>query len=144
MTSAEIQDIAAVQLFVHRVQSVKPAFTLTDDTAPSIAAICRRQFEGVPLALELAAARVKMLPLQHLLARLDHPLTLLTGGPQNVPHHQQTLRSTLAWSYHLLTPATQSCLRHMAVFTDGATLSALSEVLGPEEGALLERLAEPD
>jgi non-specific serine/threonine protein kinase len=106
---------------------------LTDENAPAVVEICRR-LDGLPLAIELAAARVKLLPPHGLLARLDHRLTLLTGGPRDLPERHQTLRATLRWSYDLLTGPEQRLFRGLAVFPAGCTLDAAEAVLGPLVG----------
>ena len=93
-------------LFLERAQEVQPTLQLDSSTAPLITEICRR-LDGLPLALELAAARLKLLPLEALLERLEHRLAILTDGPRDLPARQQTLRNTLAWSYSLL-PVTLS------------------------------------
>ena len=102
----------AVALFIVRAQAVKPDFQVTNANAPAVAEICVR-LDGLPLAIELAAARSKMLPPQALLARLGQRFTLLTGGAQDVPARQQTLRNTIAWSYDLLTTEEQSLFRRL-------------------------------
>ncbi|MGE3796322.1 MAG: NB-ARC domain-containing protein, partial [Thermomicrobiales bacterium] len=119
----------AVQLFVDRATAANPAFELTAENAAAIAEICQR-LDGLPLALELAAARTKMLPPQALAARLTGRLRILTTGPRDAPARQQTLRETVRWSYDLLTPFEQMIFRRMAVFGGGATLDAIASVAG--------------
>lgn len=118
---------AAVQLFVERAVSSSPGFTLTDANAEVVAEICR-QLDGLPLALELAAARVKVLPPQSLLDRLTNRLRTLTSGARDLPARQQTLRDTIAWSYELLAPAEQVLFRRLAVFVGGCTLDTAEAV----------------
>jgi predicted ATPase len=125
--AATVATSPAVALFVARAQAAQSDFTLTDTTAASIVEICRR-LDGLPLAIELASARVKLLPPSALLARLESRLPILTGGPRDLPARQQTLRSTLAWSYDLLTPAEQQLFRRLAVFVGGWTLEAAARV----------------
>src|SRR5262249_53276368 len=103
-------DSPAVTLFVERAQASRPDFHVTTTTAPIVAAICAR-LEGMPLALELAAARVKLLAPAALLQRLERQLPLLTSGAQDVDARQQTMRNTLTWSYGLLAPEEQRLLR---------------------------------
>jgi predicted ATPase/DNA-binding CsgD family transcriptional regulator len=119
----QLSGVDAVALFVQRARAVKPEFALTETNAASVAEICRR-LDGLPLAIELAAARIKLLSPQALLARLTNRLTLLTGGPRDAPARQQTLRDTVAWSYDLLAPAEQRLLRRLAIFSGGCTLEA--------------------
>src|SRR5579875_365291 len=121
----------AIALFVERAQEVQPSFELSGETAALVAAICRR-LDGLPLAIELAAARLKLLPLPTLLARLEHRLPLLTGGAQDLPERQQTLRNTIQWSYDLLDEEEQRLFRRLAVFVGGCNpgaVEALSEML---------------
>lgn len=113
----------AVALFAQRARAVLPDFTLTAGNARVVADICVR-LEGVPLAIELAAARIKLLPLSTLLVRLDQQLAVLTGGPQDAPERQRTVRATLDWSCSLLTPEQQTLFRRLAVFVGGWTLEA--------------------
>jgi len=130
--SPTIEDLGrsdAVRLFVMRSQSVKPDFALTEENGLAIVDVCRR-LDGLPLAIELAAARVKVLPPASLRTRLAHSLPLLTGGGRELPAHQQTMRSTIAWSYDLLSTDEQRFFRHLAVFSGGFTLDAFEHVCG--------------
>src|SRR6185436_16599923 len=99
----------SVALILQRAEKVKPGFTLTAGNAQAIAAICRR-LDGLPLALELAAARLRILEPAALLQRLDHALDLLTSGDRDLPLRQRTLRATISWSYSLLDPSEQRLL----------------------------------
>jgi predicted ATPase len=122
---------AAVILFVERAAAIRPDFTLNADNAATLSAICIR-LDGLPLAIELAAARLRLLSPQAMLARLDHSLPLLTGGARDLPRRQQTLRATIAWSYDLLTPAEQRLFQYLSVFVGGCsldTVEALCQVL---------------
>jgi len=123
---------AACALFVQCVQAIKPDFHVTQATARTIAEICIR-LDGLPLAIELAAARSRLLSPQALLSRLARRLEVLTGGARNVPARQQTLRATIAWSYHLLPPEGQQLFRWLAVFMGGCTLEA-AEAIAPACG----------
>jgi predicted ATPase/DNA-binding CsgD family transcriptional regulator len=124
----------AVQLFVARARAVQEAFALTEENAAAVAAICRR-LDGLPLAIELAAARVKLLPPSSLLARLERRLPLLTNGGRDLPARQQTMRDTIAWSYGLLSEPEQRLFRRLAVFVGGCTLEA-AEAIADEQGDL--------
>lgn len=121
-------DAAAVQLFAERAQAVSPSFTITAITLPLVAEICRR-LDGLPLAIELAATRVRYLSLPDLIDRLDHRLPLLTGGSRNQPDRLQTMRNAIAWSHDLLELADQRLFRRLAVFTGGFSLEA-AEYIG--------------
>lgn len=121
---------SAVELFVERAQAANPTFVLTDDDARIIAEICAR-VDGVPLSIELVAARSRLLTPAMLLARLDRRLPLLTDGPQDLPLRQQTLRAALDWSYELLDPAEQELFAWAAVFPGGCTIEAAGNVIGP-------------
>jgi predicted ATPase/DNA-binding CsgD family transcriptional regulator len=124
---ADVATSDAVRLFVTRAEAVQPGFALTADNTVAVAEICRR-LDGLPLAIELAAARVKVLPPSALLARLDHRLPLLTGGGRDVPQRQQTMRDAIAWSHDLLSPEEQALFRRLAVFAGGFTLEAAESV----------------
>jgi predicted ATPase/class 3 adenylate cyclase len=117
----------AVRLFLRRSQAIDPDFAITPENAAAVASVCER-LDGLPLAIELAAARSKVLPPRALLARLQHPLGLLRGAAPDLPPRQQTLRSTLAWSYQLLDPIEQTLFRRLAVFVGGCTLEAADAV----------------
>jgi predicted ATPase len=131
--------VPAVALFVERVREVQPTFALTADNTQAIVEICRR-LDGLPLALELAAARSTVLPPAALLARLEHRLPLLVHGARDMPERQQTLRNTIAWSYELLAESEQVLFRRLAVFAGGFTLEAVQAVcvLDAAAGASLE------
>jgi len=116
----------AVRLFVDRAAAVRADLVLDDRGLAAVSEICRR-LDGLPLAIELAAARVRLLPPQLMLARLDRRLSLLTGGPRAQPARHQTLRDTIAWSYALLKPAEQAVFRRLAVFVGGCTLEAAEQ-----------------
>src|SRR5499427_5710478 len=122
-----LAQVPAVALFVERVREVQPDFALTADNARAIAEVCRR-LDGLPLALELAAARSTVLPPEALLARLEHRLPLLTHGARDVPQRQQTLRNTITWRYDLLDKSEKALFRRLAVFAGGFTLEAVQAV----------------
>jgi predicted ATPase/DNA-binding CsgD family transcriptional regulator len=123
----ELAQYAAVSLFLQRAQELLPGFQLTEANVRAIAEICVH-LDGLPLAIELAAARVRLLPPQALLARLSQRLAVLTGGAQDVPARQQTLRDTIAWSYDLLTAQEQRLFRCLSVFVGGFTLEEAEAV----------------
>ncbi len=129
----EAPEYAAVQLFVDRAQAVQADFTLTEANAAAVAEICAR-LDGLPLAIELAAARTRLFTPQALLARLDRRLPLLTGGALNLPPRQQTLRGTIDWSYMLLTPDEQLLFARLAVFVGGWALDVAEAVCGQTHG----------
>lgn len=126
---AALACVPSVQLFLQRLCAVRPAFALTAANADAIATICRR-LDGLPLALELAAVRSKMLSPQALLERLDTRLSLLRGGSRDLPERQQALRDTLDWSYDLLPLDAQAMFRRLALFADGCTLEAAEAICG--------------
>ena len=123
----------AVALFVERARELIPTFEYTQEQAPLIAEVCRR-VDGLPLAIELAVARLKLFPLPVLLERLEHRLAVLTGGPQDLPARQQTLRNTLQWSYELLSEEEQRLFRLLSVFVGGCTLEAVEALYGMPGG----------
>ncbi len=133
----------AVALFIVRAQAVKPEFQVTNANAAAVAEICVR-LDGLPLAIELAVARIKLLPPQALLARLSNRLAVLTSGARDVPARQQTLRDTIEWSYHLLDIQQQRLFRLLSVFVGGCTLQAIESVyaaLNDGAGQVLEGVA---
>jgi predicted ATPase/DNA-binding CsgD family transcriptional regulator len=121
----------AVQLFVDRARAVKPSFVLDRESAPAVAEMCVH-LDGLPLAIELAAARIRLLPPAALLPRLADSLALLTGGPRDLPARQQTLRGAIAWSYDMLQPAEQSLFRRLGAFRNGASLEGIDAVTAVE------------
>jgi predicted ATPase/class 3 adenylate cyclase len=126
-TLERLTQYEAVRLFIERATDVKPDFQVTNENAPAVAEICAR-LDGLPLAIELAAARVRMLSPAALLARLSQRLKVLTGGPLDLPARQQTLRNTIEWSYDLLTEGEKQLFRRMAPFSGGRSLEALEAV----------------
>jgi len=128
-TAASLGTCESVRLFAERAAAAVPGFTLDDENAAAIADIARR-LDGLPLAIELAAARVKLLAPQAISPRLDHSLGLLTGGGRDLPDRQQTLRATIAWSYDLLTEGARRLLATCSVFAGGASLEVIETVCG--------------
>ncbi|HET9221265.1 MAG TPA: tetratricopeptide repeat protein, partial [Roseiflexaceae bacterium] len=126
-TVETITQYEAVRLFIARAQAAKADFMVTNDNAPAVAEICHR-LDGLPLAIELAAARIKLFPPEALLARLGNRLQVLTGGPRDLPARQQTLRNTIDWSYELLSAEEQTLFRRLGVFVGGSTLEAIVAV----------------
>jgi predicted ATPase/DNA-binding CsgD family transcriptional regulator len=122
--SEDLLHYEAVAFFLQCAKAAKPDFEMITANARTIAEICVR-LDGIPLAIELAAARIKLLPLQTLLTRLGHRLQLLTSGTRDVPARQQTLRNTLAWSYDLLNTEEQRLFRRLSIFVGGCTLEAV-------------------
>jgi predicted ATPase/DNA-binding CsgD family transcriptional regulator len=123
----DLRDVPAIRLFVERARAIAPEFDLTDANAASVARICTH-LDGLPLALELAAARTKLLPPQALLARLERRLPLLTGGAHDLPARQRTLRGAITWSHDLLTEAERALFRRLAAFAGGSTLDSIEAV----------------
>jgi predicted ATPase/transcriptional regulator with XRE-family HTH domain len=139
----------AVQLFLERVQAVRPDFRMSAENAPAIARICA-QLDGLPLAIELAAARIKVLPPEAMVERLRQRLQFLSDGTRDAPQRQRTLRNTLAWSHDLLNPAEQQLFRCLGVFRGGWTLEAAESICtslpggtcGQPVESVLERMSE--
>jgi non-specific serine/threonine protein kinase len=128
---ADLAAVEAVALFMQRARAAEPGFALTDANAPTVAAIVRH-VEGLPLAVELAAARIRQLPPAALLGQLTERLRVLTGGPRDAPARQRTLRDATSWSYDLLAPAEQALFRRIAVFAGGCTPAVAAAVADPE------------
>ena len=133
-----LADDEAAELFVSRAQAANPNFDLTEQNAAAVAELCAR-LDGLPLAIELAAARTKLLPPATLLSRLGNRLALLTGGRRDAPKHQQTLRMTLDWSYDLLEADAQQLFAQLGVFSGGCTLAS-AEAVCDVDGSVLEGL----
>jgi predicted ATPase len=131
--AADVQQCASVRLFVERAQAAAADFELTSANAGAVAEICRK-LDGLPLAIELAAARVRLLPPQALLARLDDRMGLLTGGARDLPERQQTLRNTLDWSFDLLSAAEQAVFARLGVFAGTFGLPAAEAVCATTAG----------
>ena len=125
---AELGRLPSVRLFVERAAQVRPGFALDADNAQGVVELCRR-LDGMPLALELAAARTAVLEPAEIVQRLGDALSMLGGGPSGVTRHQ-TLRGTLEWSHDLLTEPEQVLLRRLSVFSGGFTLAAVEAVCG--------------
>jgi len=135
LTLAEAAGSGAVRLFAMRAEAARPEFALTEANMAAVAAICR-QLDGLPLAIELAAARAKHLNPPAMLARLNRRLELLTGGMRDQPSRMQSMRDTVAWSYDLLTPGEQRLFRRLSVFVGGFSLdAAVAACAGDEPGA---------
>ena len=128
---ASVAEYDAVALFMERAAAVKPALALTEENARAVAEICCR-LDGLPLAIELAAARIKLFPPHALLQRLSGRLKLLTGGATDRPARQQTLRATLDWSYSLLSVEEQSLFSRLSVFAGGCSFEAAEAVCNPQ------------
>ena len=130
LTAEEALGYEAIELFVDRARAVHPAFALSDESAPLVVDICRR-LDGLPLAIELAAARTRALPLAAIRARLDQQLSFLTGGARDLPGRQQTLRGAIEWSYDLLDVADRRLFQRFSVHSGGAFLTQADAVCGP-------------
>jgi predicted ATPase/DNA-binding XRE family transcriptional regulator len=150
----EFDQIESVRLFVERARQARSDFQITQANASAIAAICAR-LDGLPLAIELAAPRIRLLSPQALQARLEHRLQVLLRGPRDVPARQQTMRDTIAWSYELLGEDEQRLFRQLAVFVGGWTLEAAEAVCDPDlnvfgghvvlvESSLIRQVEQPD
>ncbi len=140
---AALSQYEAVALFIQRAQAIQPDFQVTSTNALAVAEICAR-LDGLPLAIELAAARIKLLTPEALLARLGRRLPVLTSVARDVPTRQQTLRNTIAWSYHLLDTHEQRLFRHLSVFSGDCPLTAveaLCAALGDGEASVLDSVA---
>ncbi|MGO8959554.1 MAG: ATP-binding protein [Streptosporangiaceae bacterium] len=130
-TAADLVASDAVRLFVERARAQNPGFILDDQSAPLVAALCRR-LDGIPLALELAAARLSSMSLTHLTERLGQRFRLLTGGSRNALPRQQTLQAAVDWSFDLLTPAARETMARLSVFSGGFELEAAEEICATE------------
>jgi predicted ATPase/DNA-binding CsgD family transcriptional regulator len=129
---ADLLRHGAVALFVQQARAARPSFVLSEENAAAVAAICDR-LEGLPLAIELAAVRARVLSPGDILARLEKRLSLLDHGARDLPPRQQTMRNAIAWSYDLLSPEEQILLRRLSVFAEGCTLEAAEAVCGDEK-----------
>ena len=132
MTAESLSQYEGVTLFIERAVAVRPDFRVTNENAAAVAEICAR-LDGLPLAIELAAARVKLLPPEAILARLGQRLSLLSSGARDLPARQQTLRGAIAWSYDLLDPGPRRLLARAAVFVGGMDLELAERVCGPAD-----------
>jgi predicted ATPase/class 3 adenylate cyclase len=127
---AALRSIEAVRLFTERAQAASPRFRLTEENAPAVAAITAR-LDGLPLAIELASTRTKVLTPQQMLPRLEKRLSILTSGPRTLPERHRTLRDTIAWSHDLLEQPERALFARMSVFTGGCTLESAEQVCDP-------------
>ena len=131
---ASLSQYEAVELFIERATAAVPTFTVTDDRAPLLAQICHR-LDGIPLAIELAAAKIRLLSVDQIAKRLDDRFRLLTAGSRTELEHHQTLRAAIDWSYNFLSPAEQALFRRLAVFVGGWTLEAAESVCSDESAS---------
>ena len=139
-----LSQFEAVRLFIARATSIRPSFAVTNANAPAVAGIAAR-LHGMPLAIELAAARVKLLTPDQILARLEHHLDLLTAGSRDLPERQQTLRGAIGWSYDLLDDGARRVVDRLSVFRGGFDLEMAERVCGPTDevgGDVVERIGE--
>ena len=134
-----LSQYSAVQLFIQRCQAVKADFQVTNENAPAVAEICHR-LDGLPLAIELAAARIKLLPPQALLSRLERRFEVLRGGTKDLPERQQTMYSAIDWSYSLLDENEKRLFQRLSVFSGGWTVEAAFAVCSAEDQGQLEVL----
>ncbi|MCE7989510.1 MAG: hypothetical protein DYG89_50810 [Caldilinea sp. CFX5] len=139
LSPERLLDYEAIRLFVERAQSIDPDFRLTTANAATICQVCQR-LDGIPLALELAAARMKVLTVEQIAGRLNDRLRLLTAGSRTAAPHHQTLRATLDWSYDLLTAEEQLLFRRLAIFAGSFPLAAVEEICGPLPAPTLDLL----
>jgi predicted ATPase/transcriptional regulator with XRE-family HTH domain len=137
--TADLQEYPAIQLFVQRAQQVRPDFYLTDENSAAVTTICS-YLDGLPLAIELAATRIKVLSPEQMVPRLVDRLGFLTGGRQDAPDRHRTMRAAIAWSYDLLDEAEQQFFRRFSTFVGGWTLEA-ADAFAPETADVLDRLA---
>ena len=133
-TPESLSQYEAVRLFIERAQAAQPSFSVTNANAPAVAQICHR-LDGIPYAIELAAAKVRALSVEQISARMDDRFRLLTGGSRTALPRQQTLRAMIDWSYDLLSPEEQTLLRRLSVFAGGWTLEAAEAVCADPEPA---------
>jgi predicted ATPase/class 3 adenylate cyclase len=131
---SELAEREAVRLFIDRASAARPDFTLTEQNGPAIAEIVAR-LDGLPLAIELAASRIKLMAPEAILARLSSRLALLTGGARDLPARQQTLRGAISWSYELLDEPAKKLLRRLSVFIGGARFTEVAAVCAADGGA---------
>ena len=130
--ATELEHSASIELFVDRARAIRPGFVLTDHNAKAVAEICR-QLDGLPLAIELAAARVNVLSPQQIAKRLQGRLGLLASARRDLPERQRTLRAAIDWSHDLLTESERALFRRFSVFLGGADLDAVEAVVDPEQ-----------